>query len=207
MVLTKADQCLDTDSALDQLRDRIPSHVPIHCVNGLADETRAELLPYLITSQTIVLLGSSGAGKSTLTNNLMQQTIQDTGAVRVGDSRGKHTTTARSLHCLEGGACIIDTPGVRTLRPDTDEQTLTGSFADIDALSKQCRFSNCTHDTEPDCAVRAGVIPDRLRNYQKLLRDVRRDTLTPLQKQTQQREWRTRSKAGRARLKQKTNEG
>ena len=115
---------------------------------------RAARLPR--RGQTLVLLGSSGAGKSTLTNTLLGAHVQDTGAVREHDSRGKHTTTSRSLHLLPGGACVIDTPGLRTLRPDGDEAALAASFADIGALAAQCRFRDCRHATEPGCAVRDG---------------------------------------------------
>ena len=87
--------------------------------------------------------------------------MQDTGAVREHDSRGMHTTTARSLHLLPGGACVIDTPGLRTLRPDIDEATLAASFGDIETLAGQCRFRDCRHGDEPGCAVREGVDPDR----------------------------------------------
>ena len=129
------------------------------------------------------MLGSSGAGKSTLTNTLLGAAAQDTGAVRENDGRGMHTTTARSLHRLAGGACVIDTPGVRTLRPDTDAATLAASFDDIEALSGRCRFRDCRHHDEPGCAVREGIDPDRLRNYQKLLRESRRDTIGALERQ------------------------
>ena len=151
----------------------------------------------------LVLLGSSGAGKSTLTNALIGRAVQDTGAVRADDSRGRHTTTTRSLHRLPGGACVIDTPGLRGLAPDIDEAGLAASFEDIRSLASQCRFRDCTHADEPDCAVRAGVAPDRLANYQKLLRDIRRDTLTPLQKREMVSLWKARGKAAAARMKMK----
>ena len=95
--------------------------------------------------------------------------MQDTGPIREHDGRGRHTTTSRSLHLLPGGACIIDTPGVRTLRPDADERTVASSFAEVDALAARCRFRDCRHAHEPGCAVREEVDPDRLRNYHKLL--------------------------------------
>jgi ribosome biogenesis GTPase / thiamine phosphate phosphatase len=153
------------------------------------------------------VLGSSGAGKSTLINTLAGNDVQDTGAVREHDSRGKHTTTARSLHRLPGGACVIDTPGLRALRPDTDEATLAASFGDIENLAMQCRFRDCLHGDEPGCAVRAGVPPDRLRNFHKLLREARRDTMSVLERRQVLAQWKARSRAGHARVKSKRESG
>ena len=185
------------------LARRIGAHVDVHAVNALDPSSAATLAPYLGAGQTLVLLGSSGAGKSTLTNALIGRAVQDTGAVRADDSRGRHTTTRRSLHRLTGGACVIDTPGLRGLAPDIDEAGLTASFEDIQSLASQCRFRDCTHADEPDCAVRAGVAPDRLANYQKLLRDIRRESLTPLQKREIVSMWKARGKAAAARMKLK----
>ena len=153
-----------------------------------------------------MLLGSSGAGKSTLTNTLLGTAAQSTGPVREHDSRGRHTTTARSLHCLPGGACVIDTPGLRTLRLDAGEATLGASFDDVEALAAQCRFRDCRHHDEPGCTVRAGVDPDRLRNYQKLLRESRRDALNPQQHQQQLAMWKVRTKSTRSWMKLKRGE-
>ena len=149
------------------------------------------------------MLGSSGAGKSTLTNTLLGQAVQDTGAVREHDSRGKHTTTARSLHRLPGGACVIDTPGLRALRPDLDEGTLAATFADIETLAVQCRFCDCQHHDEPGCAVREGVAGDRLRNYHKLLREARRDTMGVQERQRLVATWKARGRATRVDMKAK----
>jgi ribosome biogenesis GTPase len=102
---------------------------------------------------------------------------------------------------------VIDTPGLRTLRPDSDEASLAQSFADVEALAGQCRFSDCRHAEEPGCAVREGVDVDRLRNYHKLLREARRDTLTPLDRQKQLAEWKARGREARARMKVKRGEG
>ena len=151
----------------------------------------------------MVLLGSSGAGKSTLTNTLAGRALQDTGAVRSHDSRGKHTTTARTLFPLASGACVIDTPGLRALRPDLDEDQLGASFADIRALAPQCRFRNCSHGSEPGCAVRAAVDADRLRNHDKLLREARRDTLSALERQRLRSQWKAQGRAGEARARAK----
>jgi ribosome biogenesis GTPase len=136
----------------------------------------------------LILLGSSGAGKSTLTNTLTGGQ-QLTGGVRGDDSRGRHTTTARSLHLCPGGACIIDTPGLRALRLDADEDQLDAAFDDIDTLARQCQFRDCAHEAEPGCAVRGAVDEDRLRNFHKLLREVRRNRQTPLERIAERNKW------------------
>jgi ribosome biogenesis GTPase len=164
------------------------------------------LSPYLVAGRTLVLLGSSGAGKSTLTNTLMGISVQDTGEVRERDQRGQHTTTSRCLFMLPGGACVIDTPGVRTLRPSGTDAAMAASFGDIEALRNACRFRDCRHDGEPGCAVREGVEADRLRNYHKLIRESRRETLSALERRAQLAEWKARGRAGHARLKAKRGE-
>jgi len=175
-------------------------------VNALDVSATRSLESYLGSGQTLVLLGSSGAGKSTLTNTLLGATVQDTGPVRAHDGRGMHTTTARSLHRLPGGACVIDTPGLRGLRPDTDEAALAAGFDDIATLATRCRFRDCAHLQEPGCAVREGIGADRLRNYHKLLREMRRDTLTALDRQRQRAEWKARSHGAEVRLRAKRGE-
>ena len=210
VVLSKLDVAELTPEVLDTrlttLRDRMPAHIDVHAVNATDASAAHALRDYLVRSRTLVMLGSSGAGKSTLTNTLLGAHVQDTGAVRENDGRGKHTTTSRSLHRLPGGACVIDTPGLRTLRPDGDEAALAETFADIDVLAAQCRFRDCGHGLEPGCAVREGIDSDRLRNYQKLLREMRRDTLTPLDRRKQVALWKARGKAAKERMKQKRGE-
>jgi ribosome biogenesis GTPase len=210
VVLTKVDVAAPTadvlDARLDALRGRIPAHIDVVAVNATHATAAEALRSYLVRGQTLVLLGSSGAGKSTLTNTMLGAAVQDTGVVREHDSRGKHTTTSRSLHRLPGGACVIDTPGLRTLRPDSDEVTLAGAFADVQLLATQCRFRDCKHAHEPGCAVREGVAADRLRNYHKLLREVRRDTLTALDRQKQLAQWKVRGRAVKERMRVKRGE-
>ncbi len=207
VVLTKADIAARTPglvaARIDALRGRVPARIDLFAVDGTDAYTVQQLQPYLGAGQTLVVLGSSGAGKSTLTNTLLGTATQDTGAVREHDSRGKHTTTSRSLHCLPGGACVIDTPGLRALRPDADATTLAASFADIETLAAECRFRDCAHHDEPGCAVRDGVAGDRLRNYHKLLREARRDTLSVLDRQQQVAVWKARGRASRERLRSK----
>jgi ribosome biogenesis GTPase len=206
VVLSKADLCADVPAALAQLRERLPQGVAVHALDTQAASAADELAPYLAAGQTVVLLGSSGAGKSTLTNTLLGHAMQDTGPVRAGDSRGRHTTTSRSLHLLPGGACVIDTPGVRALRPDGDEQVLDAAFADIAALAAHCRFRDCGHQGEPGCAVRAGVPADRLRNFHKLQRELRRDTMTALERREEVSLWKARGRAARVHMKAKRGE-
>ncbi len=187
----------------EETRRRIPADVPVHAVDARVPAAATELAPYLGLGQTLVLLGSSGAGKSTLTNTLLGRAEQDTGPVRADDSRGRHTTTVRSLHPLAGGACVIDTPGLRGLRADTDESGLIASFADIVALAEQCRFRDCQHDGEPGCAVRAQVDLDRLANFHKMRREIRRETMTVLDRRKQLAQWKARSRAAEQRMKMK----
>jgi len=123
-----------------------------------------------------VLVGSSGAGKSTITNTLLGVERMKTGEVRESDSRGRHTTTHRALIPLPGGACLIDTPGMRELKP-TGEEDVAENFSDIEALAEQCRFRDCRHAKEPGCAVRAAIEagtldPNRFANFLKLRDEV-----------------------------------
>lgn len=211
VVLTKADVVAPDAATLDvrlaALAGRVPPHVDILAVNATEAATAEQLAPYVSPGRTLVLLGSSGAGKSTLTNTLLGAVTQDTGAVRAADSHGRHTTTSRSLHRLPGGGCVIDTPGLRALRPDLDEATLASTFDDIGALAARCRFRDCRHAGEPGCAVRERVPADRLDNYHKLLRDARRDTMTALERRGEVAQWKARGKAARAWMKQKRGDG
>jgi len=211
VVLTKLDVAAQDGERLDArmaaLDARIPARIDRLAVDATAASTALALQPYVGAGQTLVLLGSSGAGKSTLTNTLLGATLQSTGPVREHDSRGRHTTTSRSLHRLPGGACVIDTPGLRTLQIDADEATLEASFDDVQTLASQCRFRDCRHRDEPGCAVRAGVDGDRLRNYRKLLREARRDVLGPLERWQQLAVWKIRAKAARSRMKQRCDDG
>lgn len=202
MVLTKPDIGVDVGERIAQLRQRIPGDVPLlHLVPGEQRDTGV-LAPWLAAGQTLVLLGSSGVGKSTLTNAL-SGSLQATGGTRQGDDRGRHTTTARSLHRCPGGACIIDTPGLRAWQPDADEDELGMSFNDIAALADSCQFRDCSHKSEPGCAVRGVVDADRLHNYRKLLREVRRAEQTALERIAERGKWKVLMKAAKQRGRDK----
>ncbi|HVG04680.1 MAG TPA: ribosome small subunit-dependent GTPase A [Burkholderiaceae bacterium] len=203
VVLTKADLSSDSDDRRAEVSSRIGAHIDVHAVNALERSAAGALASYMGVGQTLVLLGSSGAGKSTLTNALLGAEVQTTGAVREDDSRGRHTTTVRTLHRLASGACVIDTPGLRGLAPAIDEASLAASFHDIQTLASGCRFRDCSHDDEPGCAVRAGIASDRLDNYHKMLRDIRRESMTPLERRELLSVWKARAKGAAVRMKMK----
>jgi ribosome biogenesis GTPase len=167
LVLTKSD--------LDPEADRTAAGMAreLGIVDAVAISPRtgdgvAILRTLLTPGTTAVLLGPSGAGKSTLVNALLGEERQATGAIRAGDGRGRHTTVTRELIALPGGALLIDTPGVREVGLwDGAGETYT----DIDELAATCRFSDCGHDTEPGCAVRDAVDPERIEAWRKLARE------------------------------------
>ncbi|HIK39721.1 ribosome small subunit-dependent GTPase A [Thermoleptolyngbya sp. M55_K2018_002] len=172
IVLNKADLCPDLGDRLAELEE-VAFGVPIVTISALHGEGINALSPYLQSGQTVALLGSSGVGKSTLTNGLLTQAAQVTQAVRAADSRGRHTTTGRSLWLLPSGALLLDTPGMRELQPWATEDSLSQTFEDVEALATQCRFRNCRHEQEPGCAVQGAIAsgtlaPKRLASYQKL---------------------------------------
>ena len=173
VVLTKADVAGTSDEALGIVRERVPASAAVVSVNAKSAESVAPLLAFLGPGTSSVLVGSSGAGKSTLTNTLLGETRQATRDVRASDSRGRHTTTSRALILLPSGGCLIDTPGMREIKL-TGEEVIDGEqYADIDALADGCRFGDCSHQSEPGCAVRTALDDGRLdaerwQNYQKL---------------------------------------
>jgi len=173
IVLTKLDLCDDPGKLVET--ESIAVGVPVFAVSNVTGEGIDDLRALLRPARTFVLLGSSGTGKSTLVNRLAGRTVMDTGGLR-RDGRGRHTTRHRQLLVLPGGAIVIDTPGLRELQ--IWEGDIDSAFAEIAELAAQCRFNDCAHSTEPECAVREALDtgeldPDRWRNYVKLQRELR----------------------------------
>jgi ribosome biogenesis GTPase len=176
IVLTKSDLADDVWETLAEA-EAVAFGVPVHAVSSVTGAGLDELEPYLAAGRTIALLGSSGVGKSTLANRLLGEELLATGDLR-RDGRGRHTTTHRELVLLPGGALLLDTPGMRELQLWADESALDETFGDVAALAEQCRFTDCAHASEPDCAVRAalaaGTLPRvRWESYRKLQRELR----------------------------------
>jgi len=206
VVLTKADKCDDVAGAVAELDDIAAQGVAVVALNAKDPDRVAALGEWLREGNTAVLVGSSGAGKSTLTNSLLGSERMKTAAVRASDERGRHTTTHRALIPLPSGACLIDTPGMRELKP-TGEEAVVESFADIEALAEQCRFRDCKHEREPGCAVRAAIeagtlAADRYAHFLKL----RDEVAGAASKLATRRAQATDDKTSTKTLQQRTNE-
>jgi len=174
--LNKLDRCDDPERCLLETRS-IAMGVPVHRVSALTGENTEELLAYVVPGETVSFLGSSGVGKSTLINRLLGREIQKTGEVREGDDRGRHTTTHKELFRAPTGGLLIDTPGLREIQLWEGDQGIESTFADVEELAEACRFGDCRHQGEPDCAVEAavasGALPaERLESYRKLQREL-----------------------------------
>jgi len=193
IVLTKADCCSDPQEFLTKAQT-LGELLEVVAVNSLDRTSVEQLMAWCQPGRTVAFLGSSGVGKSTLINTLLTQSIQHTQSIREDDARGRHTTTGRSLHLLPTGALLLDTPGMRELQLADCEHGVDETFAEITTLSKQCRFSDCQHQGEPGCAVRAAVDEGelderRLNSYLKLLREQAFNKATLAERRAQDREF------------------
>lgn len=173
VVLTKADLADDLESRLRAVRS-VALDTEILVTAALEKQGLDTIAPFIGEQRTIAFIGSSGVGKSTLVNALVGEEILRTSGLR-NDGQGRHTTTHREAILLPGGGILIDTPGMRELGLESAD--IDRTFSDIEALAAQCRFSDCSHQSEPGCAVRASVNtgeldPGRLSSYRKLSNEV-----------------------------------
>lgn len=173
IVLTKADLTTDLENQLAQV-----SEIALGVTTFVtSDSDFSEIANFLTQNpQTVVFVGSSGVGKSTLINRLLGYEAMATSENRESDSKGRHTTTNRQLFSLANGTQIIDTPGMRELQVDTGDSSAT--FADIEELATRCKFRNCTHKSEPGCAIIEAIdtgklSAERFANYLKISRENR----------------------------------
>jgi ribosome biogenesis GTPase / thiamine phosphate phosphatase len=190
IVLTKADRIGDPRPFVERAEALAPG-VPVHVVSALSGAGCERLRARIERGATAVLLGSSGVGKSTLVNYLAGSELMATSETR-GDDQGRHTTSHRQLILLPGGGVVIDMPGLRELALwETAGSLDQMAFTDIDEVTGGCRFADCTHTSEPGCAVVAAVHsgalrPERVQSWHELRRElqataIRRDQRVRMQ--------------------------
>ena len=172
VVLNKVDIALDLARAVAEVH-AIAAGTRVVVTSAVDGTGLEELRDFLEPGSTACLLGSSGVGKSTITNALLGDERQLTRTLREDDSKGRHTTTHRELFAVPGGGLLIDTPGLRTVGVLGESDAVQATFDEVESLARSCRFSDCRHETEPGCAVRAALqtgtlSADRLASHHKL---------------------------------------
>ena len=161
VILTKSDLCSNPGRYVREVED-ISDKVRVHTISALYGIGLEELKEYMTPGITLCLMGSSGAGKSTLINAITGEETMKTSGIREDDDKGRHTTTYRKLIELSNGVTIIDTPGMREVGMANVQDGIDETFSDIIELESLCKFSNCRHDTEPGCAIKAAIASGEL---------------------------------------------
>lgn len=182
VVLTKADLCPDIKAKVDALSP-LTVGVDVLITSSISNDGYSAVKGRIANGRTVAFIGSSGVGKSTLINRLLGEERLATHEIR-DDDKGRHTTTRRELIVLPCGGVVIDTPGMRELGIISAD--LSKSFADIDELAVNCRFRDCTHGSEPGCAVQQAIkegllSTDRLASFIKLRKEVKYNCLNSKQ--------------------------
>jgi ribosome biogenesis GTPase len=190
VVLTKADLCEDATSLRQQV-ERLHSGLLVEFLDARCQDQTESLGHWCRSGQTVALVGSSGVGKSTLANSLGAGELA-TAEIRESDDKGRHTTTARSMHRMRFGGWLIDNPGMRELQLTSCEQGVDDLFEDVVELSRQCRFTNCRHAGDTGCALESAVETGllearRLTSYLKLRSEQERNSATMAQRREKDR--------------------
>lgn len=180
IVLTKADLS-DDPADYVQRAYGLAAGIVVEAVDAHDAGSLGSLDSWLNSGETVALLGSSGVGKSTMTNTLLGEASISTAGVRPDDGKGRHTTTARSMHLLPGGAWLLDMPGMRELQLADVKDGIDDVFDELSSLAADCRFTDCSHQDEPGCAVadaiQSGEVSvDRLQRWRKLMREDARNS-------------------------------
>ncbi len=175
VLLTKSDLCEDVEEKLKETQEAAIG-VDVHCISCADDSAAETVSSYIKPGHTLAFLGSSGVGKSTIINRLLGEERLDTQAISGEGDRGRHTTTNRELIVLPQGGIVIDTPGMREFHILDAEEGISKAFDDIESIAVNCKFSDCSHTTEPGCAVLEAIesgalIEARYNNYLKLKKE------------------------------------
>ena len=177
IVLTKCDLVNDVESYISEV-ESVAIGVDVYAISCKAKIGLEKLQKYFKKGNTLVFLGSSGVGKSTLVNTLIGEDVMKTSEIREDDSKGRHTTTNRQLLMLQTGAMVIDTPGMRELGMWNCDDGIDKTFQDVEKYFGTCKFSDCTHTSEPGCkvleAIKNGELSEERYNaYMKLKNEAR----------------------------------
>jgi ribosome biogenesis GTPase / thiamine phosphate phosphatase len=206
VVLTKADRMEDPWPLVAEV-ESVALGVPVHVVSAVTGQGCDALRARVGDGTTVVLIGSSGVGKSTLVNRWAGREVMATMETRVDDDEGRHTTTHRELIVLPGGGVVVDTPGIRELQL-WESGGLDEAFADVESLAAECRFNDCSHNTEPGCAVKAALADgslssDRYASWQKLQRELHAIAVrsSARLRREEKRKWQLRARDARTRTR------